>query len=226
MVKRRPGSSEKIEGILDATETLLLEHGYAGMTLDMVSARTKRAIGSLKHYVGDKPDLARAVHRRSSDAFEAVVAEAVKGRAHQSREDQVRRVIEATLVWTATNAARFRLIEALETHPLEHDAVERRYGDRLASVLANDPDLNADGRAGQGHPVRLFALILGPVLALARLIPLSMDHDIHWREDTVGELVAAANAGLAAGQSRSNAKAPGRRLPKRAEPGGDLFEGN
>ena len=74
MTKHKP-SEERIEEILNAAESEILEYGYAGLTMDAIVARTTLSKGSVYRFFRNKRDIALALLKRMLERAASVDVE-------------------------------------------------------------------------------------------------------------------------------------------------------
>lgn len=70
----RGKGQERVEVILDTALTLLIEQGYADLSLRKISARAGLHLGHVQYYFPTKQDLLRAMLERWLEQFRAVVS--------------------------------------------------------------------------------------------------------------------------------------------------------
>jgi len=80
------------EKILDAAQTLILERGYAGMTVDNVLERVGITKGAFFYHFKSKDDLARSLIRRFADK-DAQVYKEVRARAEKLSDDPLQQML-------------------------------------------------------------------------------------------------------------------------------------
>ena len=80
------------EKILDAAQVLILERGYAGMTVDLVLAKVGITKGAFFHHFKTKDDLARALLERFAD-YDAEVYRDTRARAEKLSDDPLQQVL-------------------------------------------------------------------------------------------------------------------------------------
>ena len=177
MVRRRPDSSEKQARILDAAEALFMRHGYEATSLAMLKDACGMSAGSIVHFIGEKPAIARAVHGRLRDRIVGEIAAAADRPADEPIPMAVARVIDAAAQTLARTPGALGLVEALESHPLSSDPFGDRLVARLADVLVRAPCLASGVDASAATSVRLFAVVLAPLFAKERLMAVEPDSD-------------------------------------------------
>jgi len=62
----------RVEGILDAAATLVVENGFAGVTMHKVAKQAKTPIGSMYHFFPDSESLVMALRNRHQLALESI----------------------------------------------------------------------------------------------------------------------------------------------------------
>jgi len=80
------------EKILDAAQALILERGYAGMTVDNVLERVGITKGAFFYHFKSKDDLARSLIRRFADK-DAQVYKEVRARAEKLSDDPLQQML-------------------------------------------------------------------------------------------------------------------------------------
>jgi len=91
-VRMRKDGIATREKILDAAQALILERGYAGMTVDHVLARVGITKGAFFHHFKTKDDLARALLGRFAD-YDADIYRDTRARAEKLSDDPLQQVL-------------------------------------------------------------------------------------------------------------------------------------
>ncbi|WP_164857414.1 TetR/AcrR family transcriptional regulator [Sphingomonas crocodyli] len=149
----------KADTILQAARELFLEHGYSGATTDMIQARAAVSKSTLYSHFPTKEVLFEAVCKLGSDAFEAMLANAVGTETEPRRFLQRFGVEFLAYLFSEEGKAFFRLmVEASKSFPqlgpifygagikASTDMIERYLSGAHAAklLLVEDPALSSE----------------------------------------------------------------------------------
>jgi AcrR family transcriptional regulator len=97
-------SQAKVDALLDAADSIVIDAGIDGLTTTLVAARAGVAVGSLYRYFDGVPALVDALAARHTAAFGRALAEALTARTFHRKRD-------------AANAALDTLVDYARAHP-------------------------------------------------------------------------------------------------------------
>jgi AcrR family transcriptional regulator len=144
----RPRDQRIDEAVLQAARALLVEHGWAGLSLTMIAERAGTTRPALYRRW---PSLAHLVHEA------AFPADLTAARSHDGTAPEVRSLVAGSLAAFSDPVARAaapRLVAAITADPSLHQALLKRFSDALGGIEQPLLDLVA-GAA-------FFALLLHP----------------------------------------------------------------
>ena len=142
-VERRARGAARIERLLAAAETVIVEHGVGGLTLSRVAKRAQTAQGSLYQFFASRDDLLIALHERYATRLEAVAHQATAAftdlAAMAKPGDLVRLLLDPMAAFYLKNPA-YGEIRRDETRAnpttAREDQVDALILDLLANMLA------------------------------------------------------------------------------------------
>ena len=130
-VRRKPAQKRgelRVQQILDACETLIVEMGVDAVTTNHIAKRAHVNVGTLYHFFSNKEEIFLAILARSSDRFERAIEEAGALPAADA-EEWIAHLVKAETRVSLADAAYVRLYEALRNQPetnLLVDAADER----------------------------------------------------------------------------------------------------
>jgi len=120
---RQARSQATVEAILDATARVLVEHGYAAASTNLVAERAGVSVGSLYQYFPNKDALITALHRRHLSRMDRAFSDAVESTAEMGFEAALGTVIEGLVESHRVEAG---LHQVLETQLAHHEDLDAR----------------------------------------------------------------------------------------------------
>ncbi len=169
--------------ILDATEELLVEEGYASFSMRKLATRCGYAAPTIYHYFGDKPGLLDTlIELRMTE----VSAEMRAVRLAHDPVENMRRLFNAFARWGLANPTHYQLLTSTrEPHPAGEEAREILM--RPVTQLAEQGRLEADIELARQS---FWALIHG-IISLQTTRP-----DEDWSEQLIDRALDAMICGL------------------------------
>jgi AcrR family transcriptional regulator len=187
--------------ILRAATGLFVEQGFEGTTFRLISKTCGVSVGSINHHLGDKAQLAVAVHQAVLSPLIAAIECSLRGHENNLRE-AISALLAAYFDWVEEFPTHLRLMRLLEASTLRPGEVQANGMEEcLGKALSEGLDRLSNVKLAPRSPSELYVIVLAPAVASAP----TGNHNGSKTPEWIRTLTDVAIAGLppAAGRLRN-----------------------
>jgi AcrR family transcriptional regulator len=188
--------------ILDATEAMLLEHGYDAFSMRRLAERCGYTAPTLYHYFGDKKGLLDTL---LEERFRRMVDVVRRVKRSEDPAETLLAIMQACVRFGLRNPSRMQLLTALRPDPTDppQSSVEAR-----ALIEAPLADLARAGRLLTADTEEAFQCLWITMQGVMTMLTTRPEYA--WSKNLVRTALAAMLRGLAAPAARPNGRSPRR----------------